>query len=112
MTTQNWLKNNSDQIINEISVLVVSKERERKKEKLYEGMGISFQVISNIILSFCAFSTWKMAFSKLDRGINKWIAHMSKDDQKQGAHDLETIFIHTTKPLPFLAGQPHPSFLE
>jgi hypothetical protein len=38
---------------------------------------------------------------------------MSKDDQKQRAHELATIFIHTTtKPLPFLAGQPNPSFLN
>jgi len=50
-------------------------EKRKEKEKLYEGMGISFQVISNIILSFCAFSTWKMAFSKLDR-----------------AHELATTF--------------------
>jgi hypothetical protein len=38
------------------------KRERKKKEKLYEGMGICFQVISNIILSFCAFSTWKMPF--------------------------------------------------
>lgn len=47
------------------------------------------------------------------QGINKWIAHMSKDDQKQGLMSSQPyIFIHTTKPLPFLAGQPNPSFLN
>lgn len=102
-------QNKSNQIINKIYLLVVRKEI--KGEKKNEGMGISFKVMSNIFEFLC--------FHHMGDGpFPSWTGHQQvncshvKRWPKARAHEITTIFIHTTKPVPFLAGQPNPSFLN
>lgn len=103
----------NDQIINTINLFLLY---EKKKRKSYMGKweSISFQVISNIILSFCAFSTWKMAFSKLDRASTSELLTCQKMTKSKGswAHNHIYSFILPNLSLSWQASQTHLSWIK
>ena len=84
---------------------------------VWKGKGHGNQLRSHhklVFLSFYAFSTWKMAFSKLAWASRGELLTCQKRTKSKGSRDHNHIHSHqyTTKPLPFLAGQPNPSFLN
>lgn len=92
-------------------IFLLYEKKKKGEKKLYEGMGISFKVMPNIFEFLCfhhmgdgAFPSWTGHQQVNCSHVKRW--------PKARAHGITTIFIHTTKPVPFLAGQPNPSFLN